>query len=272
MTTDTILELKNVSMVFADQPVGEDLAGTAALRGINLSVSSSEFVAVVGPSGSGKSTLLRIVGDLISPSTGDVQVCGHGPGTARRRREYGIVFQSPVLYNWRTVAQNVQLPLEIAGYDRDECLARAIETIDLVGLSDFVDHRPRQLSGGMQQRVAIARALVVRPRLLLLDEPFGALDEITRERLNLELLRIWHETGVTVLMVTHNIEEAVFLADRVVVLTSRPGRVAAEIPIGLPRPRDEGVRTRQDFYDLVLRAREVLRERRESDRERERPS
>ncbi len=256
MTTEPILVLDSVSKVFDDHE-----ESTAALCDVSLEVPGGEFVAVVGPSGSGKSTLLRIVGDLIEPSSGRVTVCGLSPAVARRRREYGIVFQSPVLYNWRTVEKNVELPLELSGMAEPERRSRAAETLELVGLSEFSRHRPRQLSGGMQQRVAIARALVTQPRLLLLDEPFGALDELTRERLNAELLRIWTETGVTVLLVTHNIEEAVFLADRVVVLTSRPGCIAASIRVDLPRPRDEGTRTHPDFYELVSEARAVLRSR-----------
>jgi NitT/TauT family transport system ATP-binding protein len=264
VTREPIVELRDVAKVFTDLPAESDRSGlregTAALGGVTLTIGAGEFVAVVGPSGSGKSTLLRIVGDLVAPSSGDAIVCGHSPSVARRRREYGIVFQAPVLYDWRTVQQNVQLPLEIAGMRAGDCRERALATLDLVGLAAFAGHRPRQLSGGMQQRVSIARALVVEPRLLLLDEPFGALDELTRERLNLELIRIWRETGVTVLMVTHNIEEAVFLADRVVVLTSRPGRVAATIDVDLDRPRGDHTRAERRYQGLVLRARSVLRE------------
>jgi len=254
MSEEPILELEDVAMVFTDHP-----AGTAALGGVSLTVRRGQFVSVLGPSGSGKSTLLRIIGDLIPPTSGRVRVCGRGPGSARRRREDGIVFQAPVLYNWRTVSGNVELPLELAGVPRQERELRAEETLALVGLCEFSGRYPRQLSGGMQQRVSIARALVLRPRLLLMDEPFGALDELTRERLNLELLRLWRETGVTVLFVTHNIEEAVFLSDRVVVLTSRPGRVAAKIPIGLPRPRGEETRADPRFFALANQARAALR-------------
>jgi len=249
------LRLERVTKVFTDHP-----GGTAALAGVSLVVRRGEFVSIVGPSGCGKSTLLRIVADLIAPSSGSVTVCGMTPSRARRERRLGMVFQSPVLYPWRTVIGNVELPLEVAGLPKAERRRRAEETLALVGLSESAELGPRQLSGGMQQRVAIARALAVRPRVLLLDEPFAALDELARERLNLELLRLWHETGVTVLFVTHLIGEAVLLADRVVVLSSRPGRTVAQVEVALPRPRDVETRASGDFFGLVNRVRAALRD------------
>ncbi|MFQ5459789.1 MAG: ABC transporter ATP-binding protein [Anaerolineae bacterium] len=248
-----IVELAAITKVFDDDKP------TSALGPLSLAVGAGEFAAVLGPSGSGKSTLLRLVADLERPSGGGITVCGHSPHEARRRREYGFVFQSPVLVEWRTVVGNAELPLEIAGYSPRQRRRRAEEVLALVGLRDFAGYRPWQLSGGMQQRAAIARALAAQPRLLLMDEPFGSLDEISRERLNLELLRIWRETQVTILFVTHDIEEAVFLADRVVLLTPRPGRIASEIVVDLPRPRVDAVRTSARFFDLVRRVRKALR-------------
>jgi NitT/TauT family transport system ATP-binding protein len=247
--------MTRVGKVFTDAP-----ERTVALEEFDLSVADGEFVALVGPSGCGKSTLLRLVADLDEPSSGSIRVCGLRPAEARRQREFGIVFQSPVLYAWRDVLANVALPLEIAGLGRAERDARALEAIAQVGLGDVADRYPRQLSGGMQQRVAIARALVTRPRVLLMDEPFGSLDELTRERLNLALLEIWRETGVTVVFVTHAIEEAVFLADRVAVLTPRPGRVAAVVEIEVARPRGPESLASRAHFDAVTRVRTLLRE------------
>ena len=199
-----------------------------ALDRIDLDVQPGEFVSLIGPSGCGKSTLLRIIGDLIQPSEGDVLVNGKSAHRARLDRDYGIVFQDAVLYDWRTVAKNIALPLEMAGWDRGRRETRVREMLDLVELTGFEKHHPWQLSGGMQQRVSIARALSFSPPLLLMDEPFGALDEMTRERMNNELLRIWQETLSTVVFVTHSIAESVFLSTRVVVMSARPGRVAGD--------------------------------------------
>jgi len=185
---------------------------TEALRGITLTIGREEFVSIIGPSGCGKSTLVRIVGDLDEPSAGTVRVNGKSPRRARLDRDYGVVFQTPVLYDWRTAAENVRLPLELMGRPRAEREARPSALLALVGLGAFRDHYPWQLSGGMQQRVAIARALALEPTILLMDEPFGALDEMTRDRLNLELLHVWSATSATVLFVTHSIAEAVFLS------------------------------------------------------------
>jgi len=232
--------------------------GTTALEDIELEIEPGEFISLIGPSGCGKSTLLRIVGDLIEPSNGEVQVNGKPARQARRDHDYGIVFQDAVLYEWRTVSKNIALPLELAGWDRSRRQARVEEMLELVELQGFGEHHPWQLSGGMQQRVAIARALSFDPALLLMDEPFGALDEMTRERLNAELLRIWEASGSTVVFVTHSIAEAVFLSTRVVVMSARPGRVSRVIPIDLPQPR--GAETREDprFFELATELREAL--------------
>jgi NitT/TauT family transport system ATP-binding protein len=231
---------------------------TEALQDVSLAVERGEFVSLIGPSGCGKSTLLRIVGDLVAPSAGTVTVNGKSPQAARLGRDYGIVFQAPVLYDWRTVEANVRLPLEVMGWPRGERDERVRALVRLVGLDGFRRHFPWQLSGGMQQRVAIARALVTHPSILLMDEPFGALDEMTRERLNLELLSVCGETGATVLFVTHSIAEAVFLSTRVAVLTPRPGRLARVVDVDLPRPRSEKTRALPRFFELVTTVREQL--------------
>ena len=202
-------------------------AGVTALSGIDLEVQPREFVSLIGPSGCGKSTLLRIIGDLIEPSAGTVEVNGKTAHRARLDHDYGIVFQEAVLYDWRTVSKNIALPLELLRWSKEKRSERVNELVGLVELQGFEDNHPWQLSGGMQQRVAIARALSFDPALLLMDEPFGALDEMTRERLNMELLRIWEASGSTIVFVTHSIPEAVFLSTRVVVMSARPGRVAS---------------------------------------------
>src|SRR5205809_1043109 len=232
--------------------------GTTALQGIDLAIEEREFVSLIGPSGCGKSTLLRIVGDLVQPTSGSVVVNGKPARQARIHRDYGIVFQDPVLYDWRTVAKNIALPLEIARWNRRRRADRVKAMLELVELHGFGDHHPWQLSGGMQQRVSIARALSFDPALLLMDEPFGALDEMTRERLNMELLRIWAETQSTVVFVTHSISEAVFLSTRVAVMSPRPGRVADVIAIDLAQPRGAGTREDPHFFELVTRVREAL--------------
>jgi NitT/TauT family transport system ATP-binding protein len=232
---------------------------TTALSGIDLDIVRGEFVSLIGPSGCGKSTLLRVIGDLIEPTTGTVEVNGKPAARARRDRDYGMVFQAPVLFDWRTVEDNVKLPLELMGRSARERTDRAREMLELVELGDFLKHHPYQLSGGMQQRVAIARALAFEPAILLMDEPFGALDEMTRERMNSEVLRIWEATGTTIVFVTHSIPEAVFLSSRVVVMSARPGRITEVIDIDLPRPR--GFATREDprYFEKVTAVREALR-------------
>ena len=232
-----------------------------ALQEIELDIAPGEFVSLIGPSGCGKSTLLRVIGDLIEPSEGSVTVNGKSASAARTDHDYGIVFQDAVLFDWRTVSKNIAVPLELLGWDRERRRNRVDEMLELVELAGFGDHHPWQLSGGMQQRVSIARALAFEPALLLMDEPFGALDEMTRERLNLELLSIWHQLGSTVVFVTHSISEAVFLSTRVVVMSPRPGRIAGVVEIDLPAQR--GVETREDprYFELVTQVRELLRKR-----------
>jgi len=248
---DAVVSARNVSKTFAK-------GGVVALEEIDLEVGRGEFVSLIGPSGCGKSTLLRVVGDLVQPSGGDILVNGKTANRARLDRDYGIVFQAAVLYDWRTVAKNIALPLELLGWSRARRAERVREMVELVELQGFEKHYPWQLSGGMQQRVSIARALSFSPALLLMDEPFGALDEMTRERLNLELLRIWAEIGSTVIFVTHSISEAVFLSTRVMVMSARPGRITAVVPIDLPQPRTFETREEPRFFELVTEVRERL--------------
>jgi NitT/TauT family transport system ATP-binding protein len=230
-----------------------------ALQEIDLQIDAGEFVSLIGPSGCGKSTLLRIVGDLIQPTTGTIDVNGKAAHQARLDHDYGIVFQDSVLFDWRTVAKNIALPLEMLGWERAKRKERVDEMLRLVELQGFGDHYPWQLSGGMQMRVAIARALAFEPPLLLMDEPFGALDEMTRERLNIELLEIWRRMSSTVVFVTHSISEAVFLSTRVVVMSPRPGRIAGVVDIDLPQPRTVDTREEPHFFELVTAVRELLR-------------
>ena len=234
--------------------------GVTALQGIDLEIGEREFISLIGPSGCGKSTLLRIIGDLIQPTTGEVVVNGKSARQARDDRDYGIVFQDAVLFDWRTVAKNIALPLEMLGWDRKRKADRVKEMLRLVELEGFESHHPWQLSGGMQQRVSIARALSFSPPLLLMDEPFGALDEMTRERLNLELLQIWNALGSTIVFVTHSISEAVFLSTRVVVMTPRPGRITDVVENDLPQPRTAETREQPRFFELVADVRHRLRE------------
>ena len=250
-----VVRLAGVAKTFATQG-GQ---ATTALDGIELTIRRGEFVSLIGPSGCGKSTLLRLIGDLTSPSAGSIVVNGKPAPQARLDRDYGMVFQAPVLFDWRTVEDNVRLPLEILGGQRATQTARAREMLDLVGLRDFARHHPYQLSGGMQQRVAIARALAFVPSILLMDEPVGALDEMTRERMNMEVLRIWERTGITIVFVTHSIPEAVFLSSRVVVMSARPGRITDVIDVDLARPRNVETREQRRYFELVTAVREALR-------------
>ncbi len=250
------VELSGVDKVFPG-PV-------QALDGIELTLAAGEFVSLIGPSGCGKSTLLRVVADLEQPTAGTVRVGGKPAAQARADQEYGIAFQQAGLLEWRTVAENVELPLHVHGVPKARRRERAAELLDLVGLADFARSRPGELSGGMQQRVAIARALAPSPKLLLMDEPFGALDEMTRERMQAELLRIAGETGAAVLFVTHSIPEAVVLSDRVVVMSPRPGRITAVVPGCRPAagaaPDDvEDVRESAPFFAAITEVREALR-------------
>jgi NitT/TauT family transport system ATP-binding protein len=251
----SVVTIQSVNKVFGRAP-----NQTVALKDINLEIQQGEFVSLIGPSGCGKSTLLRIIGDLIPPSSGKVSINGKPAAKARVDRDYGIVFQAPVLFDWRTVEKNVQLPLEIMGKSAAERAALSAKMLDLVELNGFQKHYPFQLSGGMQQRVSIARALSFNPQLLLMDEPFGALDEITRERMNAELLNVWNHTQTTIVFVTHSIPEAVFLSTRVVVMSARPGRITQIIPIDLPQPRGVETREHPRYFELITQVREGLRE------------
>jgi NitT/TauT family transport system ATP-binding protein len=242
--------------------VGKTFTGrrgdVVALEAVDLTVAAGEFVALIGPSGCGKSTLLRVIADLLAPTSGDVVVNGKPARQARLDQDYGFAFQQAGLLDWRSVSANIELPLELHGVDRTTRRQRARELLDLVGLSEFAGHRPPQLSGGMQQRVAIARALAERPSLLLMDEPFGALDEMTRERMQAELVRIAGDTSAAVVFVTHSIPEAVFLADRVVVMSPRPGRISQIVPIELGERTFE-TREAPAFFAAITAVREALR-------------
>jgi NitT/TauT family transport system ATP-binding protein len=253
MSGQPVVSVRNVTKSFGAR-------GVTALQDIDLDVRPGELVSLIGPSGCGKSTLLRVIGDLVEPTSGAVVVNGKSARQARLDRDYGIVFQDPVLYDWRTVSKNIAMPLELLKWDRARRAERVSEMIELVELQGFADHHPWQLSGGMQQRVSIARALSFSPALLLMDEPFGALDEMTRERLNSELLRIWEASGSTIVFVTHSISEAVFLSQRVVVMSRRPGRIAAVVDVDLPQPRNADTREEPRFFELVTSVRDRLRE------------
>jgi NitT/TauT family transport system ATP-binding protein len=253
-TVQPVVRVESVTKTF---PQGN----VTALRDIDLELAPREFVSLIGPSGCGKSTLLRVIGDLIEPTHGSVTINGKRARQARNDGDYGIVFQDSVLFDWRTVAKNIALPLEMLGWERQRRRQRVAEMLDLVELTGFGEHHPWQLSGGMQQRVAIARALAFEPALLLMDEPFGALDEMTRERLNLELLAVWEKTRSTVAFVTHSISEAVFLSGRVVVMSPRPGRIAGAVDVDLPYPRTVETREAPRFFELVTQVRELLRQR-----------
>jgi len=247
-TAAPLVSLQRVSKAYAN--------GTVALRDANFSVQPGEFISLVGPSGCGKSTILRIVAGLGPTSAGEVRVAGLSPEAARReRQDMAFVFQDATLLPWRTVLGNVELPLQMRGLGKAERQRSALDALETVGLHDFAREYPRQLSGGMKMRASIARALVAKPSLMLMDEPFGALDEMTRSRLNVELLRIVALANWTVLFVTHNVFEAVFLSSRILVMSSRPGRIVADIPIDLPYPREPGLRTTPEFNII---ARQVL--------------
>lgn len=255
-TGDIAISARGVNKIFnpgSDEEV-------IALQDIHLEVAAGEFISLIGPSGCGKSTLMRLVGDLIQPSGGELLVNGKTPDRARLDRDYGMVFQAATLYEWRSVAKNVQLPLEVMGYAKAERQKRAQAMLDMVELGAFANHFPWQLSGGMQQRVSIARALAFDPSVLLMDEPFGALDEFTRERMNLELLNIWQQTGKTIVFVTHSIAEAVFLSNRIVVMSPRPGRITEIVSNTLPYPRDFNTRNDSAYHDLVAKVRDLLRD------------
>lgn len=229
-----------------------------AVVNVNLSVAAGEFLCIVGPSGCGKTTLLHLLGGLVTPTRGGVYL--RGVPLIEPQPDIGIVFQKPNLMAWRSVLENVLLPLQVSGFPKAEAQQRALDALTLVGLSDFAHAYPKTLSGGMEQRVAVARALVQEPCLLLLDEPFSALDALTRERLNRELLRLWHVHQLSAIMVTHNIQEAVYLADRVLVLSNRPATIAAKFTIDLPRPRPEGIEYTQPFTQLAYAIRRAIQD------------
>jgi NitT/TauT family transport system ATP-binding protein len=252
---DAAIEISGVSLRFdtGDGPV-------EALSNVNLKVARGEFVSFIGPSGCGKTTLLRAVADLETPTSGAIRVNGMSPHEARASRAYGYVFQAPALYPWRSVARNIALPLEVMGFAKAEREARVAKGLELVNLSGFGAKFPWQLSGGMQQRASIARALSFDPDLLLMDEPFGALDEIVRDMLNQQLLRLWDMTGKTVMFVTHSIPEAVFLSTHIVVMSPRPGRIIDVIACDLPRDRALDIRETPEFLAIANRVRHGLRE------------
>lgn len=252
-TTDACIQLRDVGVTYPTQrgPV-------EAVADIDLDVQEGEFIALLGPTGCGKSTLLRVIGDLIIPSNGHVRVRNQPAQVARHNNEFGFVFQEPALLSWRSALENVHLPLEVVNYPAMKRRQRCLELLELVGLSGFEDNLPHELSGGMKQRVAIVRALAWDPSILLMDEPFSALDEITRHQLQDELLKLWAVENKTIVFVTHNISEAIYLSDRIVVMSSRPGRVNRIIPSGLSRPRRAEMRETVDFLDHVRAAREAL--------------
>ncbi|MCF1504377.1 ABC transporter ATP-binding protein [Afifella sp. H1R] len=252
--TGAVIAASDLSLTFqtADGPV-------QALADIDLAIHRGEFVSLIGPSGCGKTTLLRVIADLEQPTSGEITVNGVSPDAARRERSYGYVFQAAALYPWRTIAKNVALPLEIMGLPKAEQQKRVKKNLDLVNLAGFERKFPWQLSGGMQQRASIARALAVEPDLLLMDEPFGALDEIVRDHLNEQLLQLWAKTNKTIVFVTHSIPEAVFLSSKIVVMSPRPGRIYDVIDCGLPRDRGLDIRETPEFLAIAHRVREGLR-------------
>jgi NitT/TauT family transport system ATP-binding protein len=249
------VELSGVSKTFAVRR-----GSVVALQDIDLTIGRGEFVSLIGPSGCGKSTLLRIIADLLQPTGGGVRVNGKPARRARLDQDYGIAFQQAGLLDWRTVLANIELPLELHGVDRSKRKARALELVELVGLGDFASQRPPQLSGGMQQRVAIARALAESPTLLLMDEPFGALDEMTRERLNDELLALFADRGFAALFITHSVAEAVYLSTRVVVMSTRPGHILGDVSVPFGYPRQPDLRYTEEFAKVAGEVSDLLRD------------
>jgi NitT/TauT family transport system ATP-binding protein len=254
MTSAAVVAAQGLSLVFEtnDGPVH-------ALSDVSLTIAPGDFVSFIGPSGCGKTTLLRVIADLEQPTRGTISVNGMSPREAREKRAYGYVFQAPGLLPWRTIEKNVHLPLEIMGFPRAERAQRAARALELVELADFAGRFPWQLSGGMQQRASIARALAFDADLLLMDEPFGALDEIVRDHLNEQLLALWARTGKTVCFVTHSIPEAVYLSTRIVVMSPRPGRIIDVIDSPLPAARPLDIRETPEFLEVATRVRDGLR-------------
>jgi len=251
----SVIDIKGLSLTFETND-----GDVHALSNIDFKVKPGEFVSLIGPSGCGKTTLLRVVADLEQPTDGSIFVNGVSPHEARMKRAYGYVFQAAALYPWRTIAANVSLPLEIMGLEKGLRESRVAENLELVNLEGFEKKFPWQLSGGMQQRASIARALAVEPDLLLMDEPFGALDEIVRDHLNEQLLKLWAKTNKTIIFVTHSIPEAVYLSSRIVVMSPRPGRIHDVIDSTLPEERTLDIRETKEFHDIAHRVREGLRQ------------
>jgi NitT/TauT family transport system ATP-binding protein len=250
-TNDIVISVKDLSVSFQDN----ENSALTALENINLDIKRNEFISFVGPSGCGKTTLLRVIADLIKPTEGSVSIDNLTPQEIRLMRKFGIVFQSPVLFDWRTVKKNVELPLEILHYSKKQRSDIADEMLEMVGLTKFAKHYPRQLSGGMQQRVGIARAFGISPEILLMDEPFSALDEFTKEKLHLDILKIREKTNKTIIFVTHNIQEAVFLSDRICVLSPHPGRISAIVDVDLPYPRSLEIKDTPEFGKIAAKVR-----------------
>ncbi len=250
-----VIETSDLSLTFetGDGPVH-------ALSEVSLTINKGEFVSLIGPSGCGKTTLLRVIADLEQPTDGTISINGMSPHEARLKRAYGYVFQAPALYPWRTIGKNIALPLEIMGFSKEERAERVRKGLELVQLTGFEKKFPWQLSGGMQQRASIARALSFDPDLLLMDEPFGALDEIVRDKLNEQVLRLWEKTQKTVVFVTHSIPEAVFLSTKIVVMSPRPGKIHDVIECHFPRDRTLDIRETSEFIDVANRVRQGLRE------------
>ena len=249
---ETEVKIENLWVQFPDKDGGEPVT---ALQNVNLEIRQGEFISLVGPSGCGKTTLLRTIADLQKPASGSISVRGKSPREIRLEKKFGIVFQSPVLYDWRTVRRNVCMPMELMGLPKKYRTARVTEMLELVSLLESGKKYPHELSGGMQQRVGIARALAIDPEILLMDEPFSALDEFTKEKLHEDVLAIWRKTNKTILFVTHNIQEAVFLSDRVVVMSPHPGRISAVIDIDIPRPRKLSDKSSVELNELVSKVR-----------------
>lgn len=250
----SLVSLRNVAKTYEL----DDSSTVVALQSVSIDIADKQFVSLIGPSGCGKSTILSIIAGLLEPSTGEVLIDGHPPARARAAHELGVVFQQPVLLPWRTIRANCRLLLEVAGLRNAETEARIDDLLELVGLQDFANLYPNQLSGGMRQRAAISRALCLDPLLLLMDEPFAALDEFTRHQLNIELLKVWAQRQKTIVFVTHNIAEAVFLSDRVLAMSPRPGRILEDLAIALPRPRHSAIRYTKEYTDCVVHLQMLL--------------